>query len=106
MPRLCQTVGAALLAFALLVGQAEAASGYFVIVSSTALGSDYDYESAEWAAECGYEVSEGRTVRGSGFTPGLYILYVGPFSSQSRANRVRRDLLDCVPDAYVKYGRL
>lgn len=106
MQRLCHTLGAALFVLTLLIGQAQAASGYFVIVSSTSVGSDYDDQSAGWAADCGYDVSEGRTTRGSGFTPNLFVLFVGPFNSSRRANSVRNDLLECVPDAYVKYGRL
>lgn len=94
--------------FALMgaIGPAVAESGYFVIVSSTPLGSDYDYQSAGWAAECGYQVSEGQTYRGSGFTPDLYILYVGPFQSTWDADQVLYDIQRCVPDAYVKDGSL
>jgi hypothetical protein len=88
------------------IAPAFAESGYFVIVSSTPLGSEYDHQSAGWAADCGYEVSEGQTYRGSGFTPNLYILYVGPFRSTWIANQVLDEILPCVPDAYVKEGKL
>ena len=72
-----------------------------MIVSSTRQGSHFDGSSARAASQCGYDVREADTYRGSGLRPGLTIFFVGPYRSQARANRVVRD---CVPDTYVKWG--
>jgi hypothetical protein len=84
----------------------RAIGGYMVIVSSTKSGSSFDGRSAAAAADCGVETAEAQTHAGSGFRPGLTILFSGPYSSRSLAEAALRRVRPCVPDAYVKPGFL
>jgi hypothetical protein len=62
----------------------------------------------EWvnttAALCSVQTFNDLSKKFRGFRPGYNVFVVGAFASRAQADRVRKAVNRCFPDAYIRYG--
>lgn len=96
-----------LLMGSIVLPSAAQESGFWVIVGSTLNPDNDSVDEAnddvnDRLEDCGEEAFSDWSFKWSTFTPGYTASVLGPYSTRSKANAARRDVLDCIPDAYVK----
>jgi hypothetical protein len=66
--------------------------------------TDFERVNAE-AALCSVQPFNDLSNKFRGFRPGYNVFVVGAFASHAQADRVRKAVTQCFPDAYIRYGK-